>query len=315
MQRVVGSAVRFPDYAALMPRLFAVLLLLALAAPTLAAQDSTDTPTSDTPLMLWSLADADNTVHLLGSVHFARADFFPLAAPIEAAYDSAEVVVFEIDLAEMQAEAMTMVQRGMFADTTTLADVVSDSLYAQALAATQAAGLPEPAVAKMEPWMLSLTLTSLDLMQKGYGAGIDQHYFERAVADEKRVQALETVAFQLDLFDTMPMDQQVEFLQVTLDGRDETEAMMAGMMTAWMDGDAEALDAFMDENFQDAPDLETALLTDRNAAWVPEIEALLDGTDDAFVVVGAGHLVGDDSVVAMLRAAGYTVTRHTATGG
>ncbi|MEL6770841.1 MAG: TraB/GumN family protein [Bacteroidota bacterium] len=300
-----------------MPRTLVVLLALAtlVCALPAAAQSATtrDAAVSDStsaPLMLWSLSDADNTVYLLGSIHFARPDLFPLAAPIEAAYDSADVVVFEIDLADMQAQAMALAQRGMFPDTTTLADVLPDSLYDRAVSVTAPFGLPEAAVSKMEPWMLSLTLSSLELMTSGYANGIDQHYYERAVADEKTVRALETVAFQIDLFDTMPMTTQTSFLRYTLDEAGSMATMLDGMTTAWAEGDTAALDAFMNDGFVDFPEVKQRLLGDRNAAWVPQIEALLDGADDAFVVVGAGHLVGDESVVALLEAKGHRVPQR-----
>ncbi|MEM6785056.1 MAG: TraB/GumN family protein [Bacteroidota bacterium] len=295
-----------------MRRLF--LLLIAFAASpsfgqSIAAPDLQAPDTTATPLMLWTLADEDNTVHLLGSVHFARPDLFPLAAPIEAAYDRAEVVVLEIDPAEMQAESVSLMQRGIFPDTTTLAHVLPDSLYARTLAAVQPLGLPEIAVAKMEPWMLSILVTTASLSNAGFGAGIDQHYYERAVADEKTVHALETAAFQIGMFDTMPMASQVDYLRVTLDDQADTAAMLDSMTDAWLSGDTAGLDVFMNESFAEFPELEAVVLTDRNAAWVPQVEALLDGSEDALVVVGAAHLVGDNSVVTMLRDEGYTVTQ------
>mgnify|MGYP006146283647 FL=1 len=63
----------------------------------------------------------------------------------------------------------------------------------------------------------------------------------------------------------------------------------------------------MNESMDDAPALYARMLTDRNAAWVPQIEQLLRGADDVLVVVGAGHLVGEQSVVEMLRQRGHTV--------
>jgi uncharacterized protein YbaP (TraB family) len=63
----------------------------------------------------------------------------------------------------------------------------------------------------------------------------------------------------------------------------------------------------MNESMDDAPALYARMLTDRNAAWVPQIEQMLRGADDVLVVVGAAHLVGENSVVEMLRQRGYAV--------
>jgi uncharacterized protein YbaP (TraB family) len=67
------------------------------------------------------------------------------------------------------------------------------------------------------------------------------------------------------------------------------------------------LDSLINSRVAEAPTLFDALITARNRAWIPKIEALIQGGDDALVVVGAGHLVGTQGVVAMLRAKGYTL--------
>jgi uncharacterized protein YbaP (TraB family) len=82
---------------------------------------------------------------------------------------------------------------------------------------------------------------------------------------------------------------------------------MRRVVAAWRTGDAAAIDAIMNESMDDAPALYARMLTDRNAAWVPQIEQLLRGADDVLVVVGAAHLVGEHSVVEMLRQRGHTV--------
>ena len=79
------------------------------------------------------------------------------------------------------------------------------------------------------------------------------------------------------------------------------------MVAAWHAGDEAQLAAMMN---QMPKRNRLALLRDRNAAWIPKIEAMLDGSDDVLVIVGAGHLVGEDSVIAMLREKGYTLTRQ-----
>jgi uncharacterized protein len=58
------------------------------------------------------------------------------------------------------------------------------------------------------------------------------------------------------------------------------------------------------------PDLRDRLLIDRNKRWVPKIEALADGPDTAMVIVGAGHLVGPDSVVDLLQKDGRIVRQQ-----
>ena len=60
----------------------------------------------------------------------------------------------------------------------------------------------------------------------------------------------------------------------------------------------------------DSPSLYKALFLNRNIAWTKQIEHLLAGKGTAFIAVGTGHLVGSDSVIAMLERDGYKVTRE-----
>mgnify|MGYP000261208239 CR=1 FL=1 len=57
------------------------------------------------------------------------------------------------------------------------------------------------------------------------------------------------------------------------------------------------------------PELYRKLVTDRNRAWLPEVEALLAGDRDAMVVVGSLHLVVSEGLVELLMKRGYTVTQ------
>ena len=82
------------------------------------------------------------------------------------------------------------------------------------------------------------------------------------------------------------------------------------MVAAWENGDAEALDTLMVDSMKDVDSaIYEALIVRRNAAWVEDIKALMEGDEDALVTVGAGHLVGEGGVPALLQAEGYTVER------
>ena len=55
------------------------------------------------------------------------------------------------------------------------------------------------------------------------------------------------------------------------------------------------------------PGMYDRLIKQRNTAWIPKIMDRLAGSGETVIVVGVGHLVGPDSVPAMLRARGITV--------
>jgi uncharacterized protein len=83
------------------------------------------------------------------------------------------------------------------------------------------------------------------------------------------------------------------------------------MADAWAKGDAAELEKLLLASLKTSPDLYKHLLVDRNAAWVPAVERCLNEKTACFVVVGAAHLVGPDSLVAMLQRRGHTVEQQT----
>jgi uncharacterized protein len=252
------------------------------------------------------------TVYLLGSIHLLSADAYPLAGPVEAAYADAERVYFEVNLDSLVARAPSIMNIAMLRDGSTLRDLIPAELYDRVQAAAQpyaAQGLGMSVLDRFEPWMVAMLFTQLEWARAGLQAqyGLDTHFEGRAQQDGKPMGAFESVDFQLGLMDGFTAEQQVEFLRQTLDDLPGTAKTMEGMVAAWRAGDAAAIDSLMNGSMGEYPELYARMLTDRNTAWVPQIEQLLRGTDDVLVVVGAAHLVGDRSVVAMLRQRGYTV--------
>lgn len=284
----------------------AALLALASALPALAQSD--EEPDDRRP-PLFVLEDGDSRVVLLGSVHFLPADALPLPPHVEAAYDAADVVAFELDLDLAQAGAQGMMAAGM--DEETVAEALTDEQKAAFNAAVAPLGVPAGAFDAFEPWLAGLTYSVLMAQKSGAtpGGGVDAHLFARAKADGKERVPFETVALQTAAFDDLPTSVQVAFLMDTIEDADaDPSAVFDDMVDAWSTGDDEALVALVNEGMTQ-PEVFEALLVTRNRAWVPQILSLLDRDHDALVVVGAGHLVGPQSVVEMLREDGYTVER------
>lgn len=261
---------------------------------------------------LWHVDGGDNTVWLLGSVHLLRPEVYPLPAPINAAYEEAALIVFELDLDAVQAEAAKMLQRGTYPPGKTLQTELGEDTWRQVEAALTDVGMSPQLFQRMEPWFVALTLTALKLQQAGFAdsTGIDAHFFRRARAAGKERRALETLDEQITIFDEMGATVQEAFLQSTLSELSNLSAEMDALTALWQRGDAPGLEARALDELRRTPALYDALLLERNRRWVPDIEALIAGEQDALVVVGALHLVGDDGVVAMLRERGYAVTQR-----
>jgi uncharacterized protein YbaP (TraB family) len=131
----------------------------------------------------------------------------------------------------------------------------------------------------------------------------------RAAGRRMEFHALETVEEQLRLFDTLPEEGQFAQLQMMLDNWDAIGTQLPRMLNVWKRGDAEGLDRILNAGMRNDPALRRTLLENRNRAWAEWIARRLERPGTAFVAVGAGHLVGTDSVQTFLNARGIHSAR------
>jgi uncharacterized protein YbaP (TraB family) len=264
---------------------------------------------------LWKVTSGDEaagTGYLLGSIHLARKRDHPLPAAIDRAFDEADVVVFELDLDQTMANAFGLLIAGYYQDDRTLRGAVSEETWALLEENQDALPTPLSFLTKAKPWFLALMLSIGELEASGFSAevGIDQLLFRRAKEEDKPRVALETVVDQVAFFEGLTAEEQELFLLQTLMEREETAAQADEIAALWERGDTEGLAEVFEEGDEEFPALRQKLLIDRNRRWVPRIEELLRGHGTVLVVVGTAHLVGEDSVVDLLRDAGYKVTQE-----
>ncbi len=287
--------------------LFAANPAFADGHDEVSAETMAETPNG--PAM-WKVADEDTTIYLFGTVHALPKDLNWYSEDIAAALTSADTLVTEIPMdaaseAKMQAVAM---EAAVLPEGTTLRSLLSEEQTVAYEGALAKLGVPAPAFDRFEPWMAGLTLAMLPLLQQGYSpdSGVEKVLLTK-VSDKDKA-ALETAEFQLGIFDGLPQEKQIAFLMEAVDGMDEAKGMLDAMVAEWIDGDADALAALMNEGLTDA-EIAKALLYDRNANWADWITARLDQPGTVFIAVGAGHLAGDKSVQDILTGKDIVVER------
>lgn len=264
---------------------------------------------------LWTVrGDGPTVAYLLGSLHVLTPDFYPLPDRIDRAFAESGTLVEEIDLAEMEqpATVIAAMSKALFTDGRTLDQVLSPELYARVAEKAGHAGLPMQALARMKPWMVTVSLTAPAMKQAGFDStlGVDRHFFDRARAAGTPIEALETVAYQLERFDALSMPLQAQMLETALDDLETQIDHVRVIAEAWARGDVAAIEGLLLDAFRGAPEIEERLLIERNRNWVPAVDECLTRARPCFIVVGAAHLVGPDSLVALLRAKGYEVVQQ-----
>lgn len=257
---------------------------------------------------LWKVGDADTTIYLFGTVHALPQGKDWYDGRIERAFTASDEMVTEVDLSDQTASAAAMQSAGMLPEGMSLREMMTPENRQQFEAALVGLGLPVEALDRMEPWMATLTMSLLPLLRQGYQteSGVEMSLASRA--EGKQRGALETIAQQIDLFDGMPMDAQLIFLDKTVEAMPEAKVSLDAMVDEWIKGDADALAALLNSELDD-PVLYKRLLTQRNANWAGWIEQRLQQPGTVFIAVGAGHLAGADSVQRQLRRRGLKVER------
>jgi uncharacterized protein len=294
------------------PWLITWLLFLsaACAQPLVGQQTVVSKPT----LPLWKIQGRTNAVYLLGSIHFCKSDFYPLAKPIEAAYQQSGTVVFEADLGELESiEVQTkLLTAGMLPADESLSQHLSKETYAALQAKLQSAFGQEAMFDRFRPWLAAVSLSVVEIQKLGFDPrqGIDKHFYEKARTDGKQIVPLETVEFQLGLFTGLSKEDQELFLKSTLEDIKRFSEIFSDVIQSWKTGDAKKLEALLLKIMKEHPALYKKLLTDRNRDWLPKVEKLVRDGKSAFVVVGMGHLVGEQSLVDLLRKNGVKVEQQ-----
>jgi uncharacterized protein YbaP (TraB family) len=252
-------------------------------------------------------------VTLLGSMHVLRPTDYPLPPAIDSLVDRADLVVMEIDLDDIDAMAQQRIilQTAMLPQGTVLEDIVDAEVYRLVEQRLGELGVDVAQLERFEPWFLAITVLDLGMRKIGFQAerGVEQYVLGRAQAAGKEVVGLETLEFQIGLFDALPREQQQAMLEQTLAELDEGATALGEMVAAWRDGQLESLSAELLEEFDGFPGLYDKLVTKRNSAWVPTLEQMLTEKRRHLVVVGALHLVGPGSVIEQLRSRGHVVER------
>lgn len=260
---------------------------------------------------IWEYQGARGTVRLLGSVHLLRKQDYPLPESIERAYRQADTLVMEVDVDDLDplGSQMLIASLSMLQDGQTLQDVMGSVDYRKATRKASELGVDLQMLNGVEPWFAALTIMNLQLLKLGFDPqiGLEQYLSGQARGDGKQVIGLETVEYQLKIFDDMPQATQSRLLLQTLDEAATLETQMATLVTAWRRGDSARLARELSRNFQGYPDVYRKLVSDRNREWVRQIVELSAKGGDYLVVVGALHLVGEDSVIAMLQDRGGQV--------
>ncbi|MEY4785594.1 MAG: hypothetical protein RIR41_3529 [Pseudomonadota bacterium] len=283
-------------------------------ATAVIAAAATGAPALAQPAM-WAVKDADSTIYLFGTVHLLKPETVWKTPKIEAAIKEAEQLWLELpttNAEQLAPQMMPLITQYGLAPATPLSSSLTPDEMKTLDEAAKLAGMTGQQLNIFRPWFAALTISTSSMVRAGYdpASGVDSK-IEAAFGQRSiKPTGLETPESQIKVFANMERDEEVAYLRETMKEYENAATMLDGMVDQWARGDIAAMEQLFVTEMRDAsPDLYAALLPNRNANWVGQIEEMLKGKGTIFIAVGAGHLIGEDSVQAMLKAKGIESVR------
>ncbi|VGO15260.1 hypothetical protein PDESU_03842 [Pontiella desulfatans] len=260
---------------------------------------------------LWKATSKNGTLYVQGSSHVLKAENYPLAPAIEAAYSNSTALVLEVDMAEMMSPKTQQLIMGkaMLAPPANLQSVLKPVTYQSLESACTEIGLPIAAIQQFKPWFATMTLTLVKMQQMGLAAehGLDKHFYEKAKADHKKIIGLESIDYQISLFDSLSDANPDDFVNRALEDLKMVEEEIEKLLAAWETGDMATLDELLNSGFKDYPDIYNRFITARNKIWIDRLAKLSMDDETYMVVVGAGHLPSPTGLLELLRKKGFSL--------
>lgn len=260
---------------------------------------------------VWKVSKGDDHLYVGGTVHLLPASEFPLPAEFELAYQQADTLVLEAKMPDPtdQQATMAMLQKLSYGADEKLSKKISPKLFQQLDLYLQGFGIKAEQLDSFKPGFVAVQTTMLEMHKaKLAGEGVDAYFAQKAQTDNKPQHYLETLDFQLALMANMGVGQEEQFIQLMLEKNPQLVQLMQQSITAWRRGDLTVLDTLLlQDSKKEDPVTYQQMFTQRNLDWIPKIAAMFGNQQRELVLVGAGHLPGEDGVLQLLKAAGYTI--------
>lgn len=283
--------------------------IAAALLPCLLAACGTAEPGPQAQPAMWLVADADTRIYLLGTMHALPPGTDWNGGKVAGAIEAADELVMELAPAELAA-----------------AGEVFGELAPRATPLAIDARLPQPALTTyraleasgsdfggdtLDDWAVVVLMAQRAAKNAGLSSadGVEPGLTARFKAAGKPIRGLETAREQLMLFETLDPATQRTLLTRAAAGSDAAMQDIDTLVAAWTRGDVATLAAEINADIDAVPAARRAIVTERNRRWTAWIAARMARPGTVMVAVGTGHLVGTDSVPAMLEAAGTKVTR------
>jgi uncharacterized protein len=264
---------------------------------------------------LWVVRDRDSTIYLFGTVHTLKPGTKWLTPKLEAAIAASDELWLEAPVASLAdvSKAMAPIVKRSGMARAPLSSLLTSSERESLAEATRRIGLPPGALEDFKPWFAALAISSSALAHAGYDrasgadAMLDAMFASRGI----RPRGLETTEEQVSLLSGRSEQEQLAYLRAAFTSHESARESEDKLISLWLQGDPAGIEAALIPGLKAAdPVFYKRTIVTRNIAWTRKIERLVAGKGTVFVAIGAGHLVGPDSIQALLGKREIKVSRY-----
>ena len=303
--------------AALMVGSCALAVSLAMTGVnTGAVAQSEDYSTIEADPALWLITDEDSEVWLFGTFHILPPSLDWQTEELTHLMSRLDTLYLEVDISspETQARMQALIpQLGMNPPGVTLSSLLDAESLVMLNEILPTMGASLAAFEPMRPWLaqLFISVTKLQMMGMDQNAGVELSLVSLIEGQGVEMGYFETVDEQLSFFADIPDEVMASGFAEGLRQLEKMPETMDDLVTGWATGDMEIIDQLINAETRElTPEVYEAIIVQRNLNWIPDIESILEGEGVVMIAVGAGHMPGDQGVIELLRARGYTVTRQ-----
>lgn len=249
---------------------------------------------------------------IMGSIHLAYEGLYPLRTPIMEAFAQSSGLVVEIDAEGLPPGTLErfIMANGLSKDRRPL----KERLSPETRSALEQSGFYSPQLDALTPWLAALVIQLEVMNLNGFKAeyGIDKYFIDLAKGRGLKVLNLETIEEQMGMMVDMSDYEADLFLRSAVLEMGDLPDTMQAFLDTWNRGDVEGFTSVFFREYDKYPELASLLdkvIYHRNKKMAEKINGIVSPKATYFIVVGAGHLVGDRSILSHLRAKGYKITQ------
>ncbi len=287
--------------------LFIFIFLLSIISSCIGQKECDFRLQPDGKSLLWRISGngLQHPSFVFGTFHMMCKSDIKLSQQLREAVAASKVLYLELDMDDPAMLMGAMQYMNMTGDKQ-LKDLYSAEEFERIKSYfSEELHVPLQMFQKAKPYFL-VALLYPQMLNCGSPASIEEALVKVAHEQQLEVKGLETIKEQAGIFDSIPYEWQATELLKNIDSLSKYQEEFNNMLADYKSQDLGKLEGMISKSEFGSDKYGDLLINDRNANWVKQLDTLM-AEQPIFVGVGAGHLVGDNGLLNMLKERGYTV--------